>query len=90
MQKIPSQNLKNKKETVGRVRDYEIGQYGVGGTTAVTLNTHNGNIMAKSISINKINKITSVITVNVKVSGRAADRTSVTFRLEKVHKSTET
>lgn len=62
----------------------------MGGTTAVALNTHNGNIMVESMSINEINKITSVIAVNVKVSGRAAGRTSVTFWFEKVHESTET
>ena len=55
------------------------------GTAAVALDTCNGNFMVNHLSINEINKITFVITVNFKVSGRYADRAGFKFRPEKWH-----
>ena len=55
------------------------------GTAAVALNSRNGNLVMNDFAIDKIDKITFVITVNFKVSGGFTDRTCFKFRPEKRH-----
>ena len=55
------------------------------GSTAVALNTCNGNLMMDYPAIDEINKITFVIAVDFKISGGFTDRTCFKFRSEKWH-----
>ena len=55
------------------------------GSTAVALNTCNGNLMMDYPAIDEINKITFVIAVDFKISGRFTNRTGFEFRPEKGH-----
>ena len=57
----------------------------MGGSTAVTLESCNGNLMTNNPDIYEINEITLVIAVNLKISGRFADRAGFKFRLKKWH-----
>ena len=55
------------------------------GSTAVALNTCNGNLMMDYPAIDEINKITFVIAVDFKISGRFTNRTGFKFSFEKSH-----
>lgn len=78
-------NLHHKEKTVGTVRDNEIRQNGMRGIAAVTPDAGDGDFMMNSFTINKIDKITPVVAVNMEIAMRVADRTGFRFWSEQVH-----
>lgn len=57
----------------------------MGGATAVTLQTHNGNFVMNNFTINEINEITPVIAVDEEVAGGFTDRTGFGLCTKKLH-----
>ena len=83
MYEIFTKDAKDKEQTVGTVRDDDIREDGMGRAATVADAAKDSGIIPYSFSIDKVNQIPFVVTMDMELSGGTTDRTCLGFRLYK-------
>ena len=81
------EDSQDKEQTMGSVRDYVIGKYGMGMLAAVTHDPHHTDGMLNLVITYVVNNRPVIVSVDMAVSFTVTDGTSFHLRDKTIHKS---